>query len=371
MYSEKKLHIISFDNPWPPDYGGVIDVFHRIRVLSEKGVRIVLHTFIYGRPPAEELNRYCEKVYYYNRRRYFNPFSLTPYIVSTRRHPELLNNLNADTAPVLFEGLHTCSLLGHHLLRGRTRIVRMHNIEHSYYYYSARNETNLFRKAWFLAESFRLKRFEKVLKDATTILAISENDRRELATRFPRTEFLGPFQGNQKVLSKTGTGNYALYHGKLSVAENDRAARYLAAKVFSQTNYPFLIAGSNPEKGLKRLISRQKNTELIENPSAEELESLIAEAHINILPAFQPTGLKLKLVNALHNGRWLVSNSSMVSGTGYESLCHIAGNADEMIALIDELKGKPFGEMELAERQRLLITDSSRQKDIDRLLHLI
>lgn len=371
MNSEKRLHIISFDNPWPPDYGGVIDVFHRIRMLSEKGVKIILHAFVYGRPPAVELNRYCERVYYYNRRKYINPFSLSPYIVSTRRHPELLNNLIADNAPVLFEGLHTCSLLGHPLLNDRTRIVRMHNIEHSYYCYSARNETSLFRKGWFAAESIRLKRFEKVLKYATTILAISENDRGELARRFPATELLGPFHGNQRVLSKTGTGNYALYHGKLSVAENDQAARHIADRVFSQTDFLLIIAGSNPKPGLKRLISRKKSIKLIENPPAEDLERLIAEAHINILPAFQPTGLKLKLVNALYNGRWLVTNSSMVSGTGYESLCHIKDNPYEMAALIGELKRRPFGEIELEERRRLLITASSHQKDIDRLLQLI
>jgi hypothetical protein len=371
MNSEKRLHIISFDNPWPPDYGGVIDVFHRIRMLSEKRVKIILHAFVYGRPPAVELNRYCERVYYYNRRKYINPFSLTPYIVSTRRHPELLNNLIADNAPVLFEGLHTCSLLGHPLLNDRTRIVRMHNIEHSYYYYSARNETSLFRKVWFAAESIRLKRFEKELKNATTILAISENDRNELARRFSATELLGPFHGNQRVLSKTGTGNYALYHGKLSVAENDRAARYLAEKVFSRTDYPLIIAGSSPKPGLKRLVSGVKNIKLIENPSETELERLIAETHINILPAFQSTGLKLKLINALYNGRWLVTNRSMASGTGYESVCHIADNADEMTALIDELKRCPFGEMELAERQRLLNTDTSHQKDINSLLQLI
>ena len=227
------------------------------------------------------------------------------------------------------------------------------------------------RKAWFAAESIRLRRYEKVLHNATIILAISEGDCRDMADRFPRTELLGPFHGNDKVETQTGIGNYALYHGKLSVAENDRAARYLATKVFSETDYPLLIAGSNPGKLLKRLVDRQKNIELIENPASDEIDKLIAEAHINILPAYQPTGLKLKLINALYKGRHLVTNSSMVNGSGYESLCHIVDNSNEMAAMINDLKGKPFSEMLLAERKRMLMEDSARQKGVGRLLKLI
>ena len=371
MNSDKRLHIISFDNPWPPDYGGAIDVFHRIRILSENGVRIVLHAFVYGRRPAEELNSYCEKIYWYKRKRWVNPFSVTPYIVITRQHPELLKNLMEDSAPVLFEGLHTCSLLGHKLLQDRVRIVRMHNIEHRYYHYLACNDPNLIRKAWFEAESVRLKRFEKILSNASAIIAISENDRRELAERFPRTVMIGPFHGNESVSAVTGKGSYALYHGKLSVAENYRAAAYLAGRVFSHTDYPLVIAGSQPPGRLKRLVRKSKNIELLQNPTPKELDNLIREAHINILPAFQPTGAKLKLINALFRGRYIIVNRWMVTGSGYEGLCSIADSDSEMINLINSLRSLPFGIEQMNERKKGLTQPSSSMKDINKLLDLI
>lgn len=371
MNSDKMLHIISFDNPWPPDYGGVIDVFNRIRMLSESGVRIVLHAFTYGRGPSEELNRYCEQVFYYNRRRWVNPFSQTPYIVSTRRNPDLLQNILADNAPIMFEGLHTCSLLGHRRLQGRTMIVRMHNVEHSYYYFTARNETRLWLKAWFTAESIRLRRYEKILRNATAILAISENDRIDLADRYPNTLLLGPFHGNDKVESRTGTGTYALYHGKLSVAENNRAVMFLASDVFSGTDYPLVIAGSNPRPELRKTVRKSKNIRIIENPSTEELDNLIRDAHINVLPAFQPTGLKLKLINSLCKGRFLVTNSTMVSGTGYESLCHITDDADSLATIIESLREVPFTEAMIEERKLLLSSGHSGQTEIDHLLQII
>ncbi|MCX6283192.1 MAG: mannosyltransferase, partial [Bacteroidetes bacterium] len=42
---EQHLHIVSFDIPYPPDYGGVIDVYYKIKTLSEAGVKIHLHCF--------------------------------------------------------------------------------------------------------------------------------------------------------------------------------------------------------------------------------------------------------------------------------------------------------------------------------------
>jgi len=34
---EKHLHIVSFDVPYPPDYGGVIPIFALLRKLKEEG----------------------------------------------------------------------------------------------------------------------------------------------------------------------------------------------------------------------------------------------------------------------------------------------------------------------------------------------
>ena len=39
------LHIVSFNVPWPANYGGVMDVFYRLRALSRAGLRIHLHCY--------------------------------------------------------------------------------------------------------------------------------------------------------------------------------------------------------------------------------------------------------------------------------------------------------------------------------------
>ena len=55
--AEPHLHIVSFDVPWPANYGGVIDVFYKVKALADLGIRLHLHCFEYGRGEAPELLR--------------------------------------------------------------------------------------------------------------------------------------------------------------------------------------------------------------------------------------------------------------------------------------------------------------------------
>ncbi|MGB4283887.1 MAG: hypothetical protein WBJ48_04150, partial [Bacteroidales bacterium] len=56
--SNKTLHLISFDMPYPPNYGGIIDVFYKIRALHRVGVNIILHVFDHGKASSDELKEY-------------------------------------------------------------------------------------------------------------------------------------------------------------------------------------------------------------------------------------------------------------------------------------------------------------------------
>ena len=148
---QKKLHIVSFDVPYPPNYGGVIDVFYKLKSLSKLGVIITLHTYEYGRGQALELERYCAKVYYYKRKKsYKDLVSRKPFIVKTRSSKKLMNRLLLDKNPILFEGLHTTFPLNFTSFPERIILVRTHNIEHRYYDGLGKSETSKYKKAFFL-----------------------------------------------------------------------------------------------------------------------------------------------------------------------------------------------------------------------------
>ena len=52
----------------------------------------------------------------------------------------------------------------------------------------------------------------------------------------------------------------------------------------------------------------------------KDLDRLFENAHINVLPTFQNTGIKLKLLNTLYQGKFVIANDDMIDHTGLESL---------------------------------------------------
>jgi hypothetical protein len=165
------LHIISFDVPYPANYGGVIDVFYKLKNLSKKGIGIYLHCFEYGRGKQPELLKYCEKVFYYKRNTSFlNHLNKLPFIIKSRMSEELIANLSLDNYPILFEGLHTCGILYNPKLKDRYKIYRESNIEHHYYQHLAKAEKSNWKKMYFLREAKKLAAFEKQLIHCNVML---------------------------------------------------------------------------------------------------------------------------------------------------------------------------------------------------------
>src|ERR1700740_478847 len=166
----KHLHIVALDVPYPPNYGGAMDMYFRIKSLAEAGVKITLHCFEYGRGQQKQLDNLCEKVYYYPRHKsLLSLFNSEPYIVSSRRNNLLFDRLFADKNPVLLEGLHTTACLTDARSKNKDFYVRTHNIEHEYYRHLAQASSHFFKKMYYETESKRLERFEPVLKNAKAV----------------------------------------------------------------------------------------------------------------------------------------------------------------------------------------------------------
>ncbi len=351
----KKLHIISFDVPYPPNYGGVIDVFYKLKALYELGCDITLHCFDYGRGQQVELEKYCSKVHYYKRNMsLIKMFSKLPYIVNTRNSASLINNLLADRSPILFEGLHSCYFLNDERLSKRFKIVRTHNIEHDYYANLAQSEKKILKRIYFTQESARLKTFEQELQHANLIAAISANDSYHFKRNFKSVYTVSAFHPYNKVEIKEGVGTYALYHGNLAVAENNLGALFLVNEVFNKTKFPLIIAGSAPSNELQDAVKKHPHITLKGDISTIEINALIANAQINVLPTFQATGIKLKLLAALFSGRHCLVNNPMVANTGLEELCVVKDSALEMAKEIELLKEFPVSTAMVEHRKRLL-----------------
>lgn len=355
------LHIVSFNIPYPADYGGVIDIYYKIKALSHAGVRVILHCFQYGRQHSKELEDLCFKVYYYHRKRgikYF--FHSDPYIVVTRNTNSMPKNLLGDSFPILFEGLHTTGIMLQCLEAKKLTLVRAHNIEHTYYNGLARSTRNPFHKLFFRSEAAKLKQYEKILSKADHILSIASHEARYFREKYGNTNYIPAFHRFEDVSSLPGSGTFILYHGNLGVVENSEMFLSLAKECLSRVPYQVVVAGKNPSPRFRKKIARFPNISLHADPSDQELDALIAQAHINLLITRQASGIKLKLLHALFAGRHCLVSPEMVEGSGLKQLCSVATSDRELELQIHELMLQAFDEPQIRQRKKALQEYSNR-----------
>ncbi len=362
---DKYLHIVCFDVPYPPDYGGVSDIFYKIKTLHEEGVKIILHCFEYGRGEHPELNLYCENVIYYPRKKKAIVNNKLPYIVASRINKTLEDNLSKDNHPILIEGIHCSYLVYNNKLKDRKVLIRLHNVEYLYYQYLCKIEYKPLRKLYFYIESQRLKKYEMRLALMANFLAINEKDRDwyQETLKAKNIKWLPAFVAGNQINSLDGLGEYCLYQGNLSVIENEMAALWLMEKIFTITRKPLIIAGKNPSTKLKKLLKKFPDVQLVSNPLENEMLELTKNAQIILAPSFNITGSKIKLFYALIQGRYVVANVAGVAGSGLEELCILANTEKEFISKINEYFKTPFTQHEKDRRSTTLFSIYNNRKN--------
>lgn len=353
------INIVSFDVPFPANYGGVIDVYYKLYWLGKAGVKIHLHCFSYGRKPSKALEALCEKVYYYERKTgLLANLSLQPYTVRSRQSKELEKNLLFNDFPIVFEVLHTCYLLNDPRFKHRKKIYRHSNIEHDYYRELSRTEKRLIKRMYLVLEAWKLERFEHILEHADLILAVNQKDTAYFKDKYPAVPsvYLPSFHPNAGLSTLPGKGDYILFHGNLSVSENYEAVLWLVKHVFSGTALPVIIAGLDPPEFLRSALKKHANIQLIASPDETHMTELVQNAHIHVLYTAQPTGLKLKLLNVLFKGRFVICNAHMLSGTGLSgnSGLSVCDMPEQFLRAIKERMAETFSPQLLEDRKSLL-----------------
>lgn len=370
--TNKRLHIVSFDVPFPADYGGAIDVFYRLKALHQLGVQITLHCFEYGRGQQKELEEITDKVHYYKRRKSIvDGISKKPFIVKSRDSEELLNNLLLDDAPILFEGLHSTYFLDHDHLKKRVKIVRTHNIEHDYYSELATN-SSVVKKPYFKTEAKKLKSFESILSHASHILAIKQSEKDHFDQYCDNVQVLpasSPWP-LERMFNKTEP--YFLFHGNLSVSENELGASWLIKEVFAPTKLSnqLKIAGKNPSEKLKQLCL-DHGVSLVVNPSDSEMRRLIDFARVHVFYTNQSTGVKLKLLNALATSGHVIVNDKMIEGTNLRENCNVASSALDFQTAIQQKMNTHLSQDEFESRIQFLEKNFNTLDNCRALLDLI
>ncbi len=348
------------------------DLFYKLNALYNEGVKIHLHCFYKDRSEQVVLNNYCEEVFYYPRNTGSkNLLSGLPYIVASRNDETLTARLLQDDHPILMEGTHCTYIINDERFKNRKMFVRVHNIESEYYQQLYKFSHELKKKMYYLLEAKRLHAYERKLNKAVTAFwAVSRKDVSYYHTEFncDTIEYLPLFIPEWKMRAPEAMGAYCLYHANLEIEENEFAVLWLLDHVFKKLAIPLTVAGKNPSKKLTATIRKHKNCKLIANPGEKQMQDIISKAHIHVLPSFNNTGIKIKLLNALYNGRHCVVNDAMIADTSFSSICHIVNSAEEFKERIQLLYHQPFSKDEKKFREDVLQKEFSNETNAKQIV---
>ena len=229
---------------------------------------------------------------------------------------------------------------------------------------------SILEKIYLKQEVNKLKDFENILNKAKAILAISQNDKDYFSQKYKNVYMLTAYNAYTEVDILEGSSDYVLYHGNLSVAENYSAAEYLV-ETFRKIDVKLKVAGMNPPQHLIKMIDEVPNVELINSPDDQTLFDLIRHAHINILVTEQATGLKLKLLNTLFNGRFCLVNDKMVEGLDVNGLCYVVNDQNAIRFAVDELMPRKFDAHQIERRRKNMKNFYNIEEATDTIIKLI
>lgn len=330
----KQIHIVSFDVPFPPDYGGVLDVYLRAKGLKNLGYSVILHCYEYGRGRNHDFSEIADEVHYYDRKNGVKSvFSNLPYIVKSRNSELLLSRLLADENPVILEGQH-CTFGVDELIKKQKQVaVRMHNIEWQYYRDLAKGAKTTSERLFFGLESRKLRKHESKLKKVP-LLCISESDQNYYRHLGFQASYLPVTIDSDLILEPVEGKSFALFHGNLSVPENQEAIDALIREnKRKKLEIPVVIAGKNPSASLIKKI-QSHGWECVANPNDSDLNDLMRSCSVHLLIGFKTSGIKLKVIRALLSGKPCIATKELVGIPTLEKHCE---TWDPVLPLADKI----------------------------------
>ncbi|MBP7172454.1 MAG: hypothetical protein KBA33_00100 [Cloacibacterium sp.] len=368
----KELHVVSFDYPYPPNYGGIIDVFFKIKALHQLGYHIYLHCFVKKIPKnTNALQGITSDIFFYKTQ--FKPshfMSSLPFSVEARNDKKLLHNLTKNKAPILFEAMKTTKVILEESLKNRIKIVRMHNIESNYYLGLSKSEKSFYKKKIYQAEAKKYLNYEKqVTLACNAALTLSHNETEFFEKINPETHYIPVFHGNRESKNLNGFGKFVLYHGDLTISDNRKCVAFLVSVFKKIPDYSLVISSGSCPSFIKKVIKPYSNISFKFIDGFQQLKELMEEAHICISWSFQKSGTKLKLINSLYCSRHCIINENIVDDKDLQSLCCLTTDETSLTEAIKDLMKKPFADHD--KRKKIIdekLNDFNNAEKIDNLL---
>lgn len=373
---KNKILIVAPDYPFPPNHGGRLDIWGRIKVFSHLNYRIDLVVTVKEKPNYNQLvevNKYVDNIFFCKRKnRIIDMLSFRPLQLKSRVTLESLQ-FRDEYDFVCLETQYVLPVLNNPTLRAKKYLLRLQNDEGIYFRELSKSSNDLWKKTYYFLESYKFRWLErKIVGSLTNIMFISKDEMDSYKRKYPdiNAVFLPPpiTETCRKVCLMS---RKVLFVGSLFMINNQEAIKWYITNVHTNLHniegYELVIAGNSRGESLDwlyALISKENNIKVYDSPT--NLSNIYGESSVFINPMIHGAGVKLKTIEALMNGVPVVSTTVGNQGTGLVNKKHILVSDDPMdyakyvrLLLLDKVKGNT-----LIENAQQYLSKYYKQEDI-------
>lgn len=242
--------------------------------------------------------------------------------------------------------------------------VRTHNLEHQIWKRRSQSSKNPIKKWIFQRFTDQVENFESsMLKKVSGIISISEDDTNWFINKFPKQHIttipLSVTVSNVVTPKKIDFSQLKIgFLGAGNWQPNREAIEFIDQELYSnlkhqQVRFDLLIGGYETDK-----ISTQHVTN---RGTIADLKMFFEEIDIFIAPLRSGSGLKIKVIEALLNGKPIIGTSIAFDGLNQLPHKNIAHSATEFTEAILKLAHSENLNTEITDQQAFLIAHYSEQ----------
>jgi glycosyltransferase involved in cell wall biosynthesis len=248
---------------------------------------------------------------------------------------------------VQLEGIYLCPYIPLIRKHSHARIIlRAHNIEHNLWYNIANNESNFLKRTYLKIQSSRLKKYEiEQLTKVNGVTTVTEYDFSILKTYQPKIDAkVIPFgvELENQSLTKDINLEALFFIGALDWMPNQEAIQWFIGSVWPRIyqqfkSLRFHIAGRNSPSWLSSYLQNQQGVVFYGEISDAQL--FFNKFSIMVVPLFSGGGIRVKIIEAMQQGKVVIASSKAAEGIPVVSGQHLllADTIDEFVNQISLL----------------------------------
>ncbi|WP_338432727.1 glycosyltransferase [Clostridium tyrobutyricum] len=334
---------ISAELPYPANSGGRIYTWERLKQLKKNENNIYLYTLVEEDEfiDLNELNVVCTKVNTYKRDKSYikslinikKPFSVISRFVD-QMYYDIKEKINHDNVDLIIidipEMLMNCPFDN-----DICKVVTQHNIEYETFKSIAQNSNDILKKIIYYFEYIKMKKFEEGYYNNNLIQGctfISNIEFKQFKSKFSNIHSICVPQGydiensiiNNTEFINNNIKNNIIFTGKMDYEPNIQAVNWFCKSILPLIKYKipnakFYIVGKNPTSEVRRLA----NDSVIVTGKVKSVKEYFNKSNLCVIPLKSGGGVKIKLFEALGNGKIVVTTSKGVEGTTFKNNIHV------------------------------------------------